>query len=330
MKKDIFIFNSGKLCRKDNTLMFEGEEGKKYIPVNDVKSIYVFGEVDINKSFLEFMCSSKIMIHFYNYYDYYVGTFYPREFLNSGYVVLKQSEAYLDYGKRVNIARKFIVGAVNNILQVLKYYNRRNCDMSLEIEEISDLLTALQFQETIETIMAVEGNVRQIYYKCFNKILNDDDFKFESRTRRPPKDRINSLISFGNSMLYSLTLSEIYQTQLDPRIGYLHTTNDRRFSLNLDISEIFKPIIVDRTIFSVINKKMITKKDFNKDLGSIILKDEGRMKFIREFNDKLEVTIKHPQLPNRVSYKRLIRMEAYKLQKLITEGEQYVPFLAKW
>jgi len=259
-----------------------------------------------------------------------VGTFYPREFLNSGYVVLKQSEAYLDYGKRVNIARKFIVGAVNNILQVLKYYNRRNCDMSLEIEEISDLLTALQFQETIETIMAVEGNVRQIYYKCFNKILNDDDFKFESRTRRPPKDRINSLISFGNSMLYSLTLSEIYQTQLDPRIGYLHTTNDRRFSLNLDISEIFKPIIVDRTIFSVINKKMITKKDFNKDLGSIILKDEGRMKFIREFNDKLEVTIKHPQLPNRVSYKRLIRMEAYKLQKLITEGEQYVPFLAKW
>ena len=185
MKKDIFIFNSGKLCRKDNTLMFEGEEGKKYIPVNDVESIYVFGEVDINKSLLEFMCSSKIMIHFYNYYDYYVGTFYPREFLNSGYVVLKQSEAYLDYDRRVNIARKFIVGATNNILQVLKYYNRRSCDMSLEIEEITSLLAALQFQETIETIMAVEGNVRQIYYKCFNKILNDKDFEFESRTRTP-------------------------------------------------------------------------------------------------------------------------------------------------
>ena len=327
---DIFIFNNGKLYRKDNTLMFEGEEGKKYIPVNDVESIYVFGEVDINKRFLEFICSSKIMIHFYNYYDYYVGTFYPREFLNSGYVILKQSEAYLDYSKRVNIARKFIVGATNNILQVLKYYNRRNCDVSSEIEEITVLLASLQFQETIETIMAVEGNVRQIYYKCFNKILNDEDFEFESRSRRPPKDRINSLISFGNSMLYTLTLSQIYQTQLDPRIGYLHTTNDRRFSLNLDISEIFKPIIVDRTIFLLINKKIITKKDFNKDLGGIILKDEGRMKFIKEFNDKLETTIKHPQLSNRVSYKRLIRMEAYKLQKLITEGEQYVPFLAKW
>ncbi len=330
MKKDIFIFNSGKLCRKDNTLMFEGEEGKKYIPVNDVESIYIFGEVDINKSLLEFMCSSKIMIHFYNYYDYYVGTFYPREFLNSGYVILKQSEAYLDYDKRVDIARKFIVGAANNILQVLKYYNRRNCDLSSEMEEITTLYEALQLQKTVETIMAVEGNIRQVYYKCFNKILNDEDFEFESRSKRPPKDRINSLISFGNSMIYSLTLSQIYQTQLDPRIGYLHTTNDRRFSLNLDISEIFKPIIVDRTIFLVINKKIITKKDFNKDLGGIILKDEGRMKFIKEFNDKLEATINHPQLPNRVSYKRLIRMEAYKLQKLVTEDEPYVPFSAKW
>lgn len=330
MKKDIFIFNSGKLCRKNDTLMFDGEKGKKYIPVNDVESIYIFGEVDINKSLLEFMCTSKIMLHFYNYYEYYVGTFYPREYLNSGYVILKQSEAYLNYDKRVIIARSFIDGAVKNILQILKYYNRRQCALDAEIEEIDKLAVELQIQNTIENVMAIEGNVRQIYYSSFNKILNSDDFIFTVRTRRPPKDSINSLISFGNSMLYTLVLSQIYQTQLDPRIGYLHSTNDRRFSLNLDIAEIFKPIIVDRTIFSVINKKIITKKDFNKDLGGIILKDEGRMKFIKEFNDKLETTIKHPNLSSRVSYKRLIRLEAYKLQKFITEDQTYYPFIAKW
>lgn len=330
MKKDIFIFNNGRLCRKNDTLMFEGEEGKKYIPVNDVESIYIFGEVDVNKSLLEFICSNKIILHFYNYYEYYVGTFYPREHLNSGYVILKQSEAYLDYEKRVVIAKTFIDGAIKNILQVLKYYKRRECDLDNEIEEISNLLDSLQMQNTIETIMAIEGNVRQLYYKCFNKIIDDNDFIFTARTKRPPKDSINSLISFGNSMLYTLVLSQIYQTQLDPRIGYLHSTNDRRFSLNLDIAEIFKPIIVDRTIFSVINKKIITKKDFNKDLGNIMLKDEGRMKFIKEFNEKLETTIKHPDIPNRVSYKRLIRLEAYKLQKFITEDERYLPFVAKW
>jgi CRISPR-associated protein Cas1 len=330
VKKDMFVFNNGRLCRKDNTLMFEGEEGKKYIPVNNVESIYIFGEVDVNKSFLEFVCSNKITIHFFNYYEYYVGTFYPREYLNSGYVILKQSEAYLNYEKRVIIAKTFIDGAIKNILQVLKYYERRNSNLEGEIEEITNLLDTLQLQSTIETIMAIEGNVRQVYYKSFNKILDDEDFAFTSRTKRPPKDRINSLISFGNSMLYTLVLSQLYQTQLDPRIGYLHSTNDRRFSLNLDVAEIFKPIIVDRTIFSVINKKIITKKDFNKDLGSIILSDEGRMKFIKEFNEKLETTIKYPNFPNRVSYKRLIRLEAYKLQKFITEDEQYLPFIAKW
>lgn len=330
MKKDIFIFNSGKLCRKNDTLMFEGTEGKKYIPVNDVECIYIFGEVDINKSLLEFLCSSKIMLHFYNYYEYYVGTFYPREFLNSGFVILRQGEAYLNYEKRVFIAKTFIEGAVKNILQVLKYYDRRNCNLEEEINQINNLYEVLEKQIEIESIMAVEGNVRQLYYQCFNKIMNDSDFEFTTRSKRPPKDSINSLISFGNSMLYTLVLSQIYQTQLDPRIGYLHSTNDRRFSLNLDIAEIFKPIIVDRTIFSVINKKIITKKDFNMELGGIILKEDGRMKFIKELNEKLETTIKHPDLPNRVSYKRLIRLEAYKLQKFITEDEIYYPFIAKW
>ena len=330
MKKDIFIFNSGRLSRKNDTLMFEGSEGKKYIPVNDVECIYIFGEVDINKSLLEFLCSSKIMLHFYNYYEYYVGTFYPREYLNSGFVILKQSEAYLNYEKRITLAKAFISGAVKNILQVLKYYNRRSCELDEVIDQISTLFQAIDKQMNVESLMAVEGNVRQLYYGCFNKIMNDNDFEFVSRTKRPPKDRINSLISFGNSIIYTLTLSQIYQTQLDPRIGYLHSTNNRRFSLNLDIAEIFKPIIVDRTIFSVINKKIITKKDFNNNLGGIILKEEGRMRFIKEMNEKLETTIKHPDLPSRVSYKRLIRLETYKVQKYITEDKVYEPFVAKW
>ncbi len=330
MKKDIYIFNGGRLVRKDNTLLFEGVEGKKYIPVNNIESIYIFGEVDINKSLLEFLCTNEIVLHFYNYYEYYVGSFYPRECLNSGFVTLRQSEFYIDYNKRLFIAKQFIDGSAKNIIQVLRYYNSRNADLSQEIEEILQTLDLLSGQETIEQAMAIEGNIREKYYKCFNKIINDKSFAYTSRTKRPPKDKINSLISFGNSMLYTIVLSQIYQTNLDSRIGYLHSTNNRRFSLNLDLAEIFKPIIVDRTIFSVINKKIITAKDFNKDLGGIILKDEGRMKFVKELNDKLETTIKHPSLENKVSYKRLIRLEAYKLQKHITEGEVYEPFIARW
>lgn len=330
MKRSIYIFSSGKLVQKNNTILFDGEDGKKYLPVADIDSIYIFGEVDINKQFLEFACKNQIILHFYNYYEYYVGSFYPREHLNSGYVLLRQCECYNDFDKRLDLAKSFVRGSIKNIVTVLKYYNRRGIDLNSDIEKISALLEKGMQQSSVETLMAFEGNCRQEYYKCFNKILNNDDFTFTQRSKRPPRDRINSLISFGNSIIYTQTLSQIYQTQLDPRIGYLHSTNERRFTLNLDIAEIFKPIITDRAIFSLINKKIITKKDFSKELGGILLNESGRKKFIEAINEKLNMTINYPGLDLRVSYKKLIRMECYKLQKYFTEGIVYEPFEMRW
>lgn len=90
MKKELYVFNSGFLRRKDNTIMFETDEGKKYFPVEEIESVFIFGEVDINKRFLEFMTEKNICVHFFNRYEYYVGTYYPREHYNSGIVILKQ------------------------------------------------------------------------------------------------------------------------------------------------------------------------------------------------------------------------------------------------
>ena len=178
--------------------------------------------------------------------------------------------------------------------------------------------------------MAIEGNIRETYYKTFGKIIKNKEFEFKVRSRRPPLDRINALISFGNSLMYSTVLGEIYETHLDPRIGYLHSTNMRRFTLNLDVAEVFKPIIVDRIIFSLLNRNVITEKDFEKSLNGILLSEKGKMKFLKEYNDKLYSTIKHRKLNRNVSYKRLIRMELYKIQKHIMEDEPYEGFVMNW
>lgn len=330
MKKDIYVFQNGQLSRKDNTLCLKIEEKKHYIPVKDVESIHFFGEVDVNKSLLEFATEYHIVLHYYNYYGYYAGSYYPREYLNSGYVLLQQCSAYLDYGQRLYLARSFIQGAVESILQVLKYYDRRGKDVRDTIVQIEDLLNVLEEQDSVEKIMAIEGNIRQIYYQSFNKIIEKEDFIFIKRSKRPPTDKINALISFGNTIVYNTVLSQIYQTQLDPRIGFLHATNNRRFSLNLDIAELFKPVLVDRTIFSLLNRKQITTKDFRKELGGIILKDNARKLFIQEINNKLDTTVDLPAIGHRVSYKGLIRMEAYKIQKYLTEGQVYLPFVMRW
>lgn len=331
MKETIYIFSSGTLKRKDNTLYFEtAEKEKKFIPVEHVREIYAFGEVDINKRILDFLSQKEIMFSYFNYYGYYMGTFYPREHYNSGYMILRQAEHYMDAEKRIVIARAFVDGAVKNTLKILKYYNRRNKDCTPFIEEIEVLEKEIETSKDIEQLMAVEGKVKKTYYSSFPLIIDNPDFSFEKRTRRPPEDKINALISFTNSIIYTSVLSEIYQTHLDPRIGYLHATNFRRFTLNLDVAEIFKPVIGDRTIFSAINKKIIQSKDFEKDMGGIILTEKGRKKFLEHLDERMKQTIKHSKMKRHVSYRRLMRLELYKLEKHLMGEETYKPFVMDW
>lgn len=331
MKGTIFVFTSGELRRKQNTIYFEGEGGiKKFIPIENISEIHIFGEVTINKEILEFLSQNEIILHFYNYYGYYVGSFYPREHYNSGFMILKQAEHYLDSKKRLELAKKFIFGAVSNIEKVLNYYRSRAVLLDDIILKIQSLKELLNMQNQIESLMAIEGNIREVYYNSFDRIVEDENFSMDDRSKRPPKNRMNAMISFGNSLLYTTILSEIYKTHLDPRIGYLHSTNFRRFTLNLDVAEVFKPIIVDRVIFYLLNKQMIKPNDFDQRLGGLYLKETGRKTFVEKFEERLNTTIKHRKIGKDVSYRRLLRLELYKIEKHLLGEEEYEPFISEW
>ena len=333
MSNRIYIVSSGDLKRKQNTVLFENETGeKKYIPVETTHELMIFGEVNLNKKFLDFASQHHIVIHFFNYYGYYSGTYYPREHMNSGYMILKQTETYLDSKRRLEIAVKIVEGSVKNILKVLDYYVRRKNNEKIKQirSQIKELYSRISEQDSTEKLMAIEGNIRDKYYSVFDEILEDDCFKFETRTRRPPKNRINALISFGNSLLYTTVLSEIYKTHLDPRISFLHATNFRRFSLNLDIAEIFKPILVDRMLFSLVNKGELKNKHFEKRMGGIVMNEIGVKIFSKEFEERLQRTIKHKKIGKHVSNRRLLRLELYKLEKHLIGEEEYNPFIWEW
>lgn len=330
MKKSIYIFSNGELRRKGNTLYYETNEGKRYIPVEDVGEILIFGEVDFNKRLLEFLSQKELLLHYFNYHGYYMGTFYPREHLNSGYMVLRQAEHYLDEGKRLVLARQFVNGAVKNMRQVLKYYENRGRPLDKSIARIEEFAAVLANCADIQELMAIEGNIRETYYSAFDTIIGDPVFAFERRTRRPPQNFLNTLISFANSIIYVAVLSEIYRTHLDPRIGYLHATNFRRLTLNLDVAEIFKPLIADRAIFSVIGRKEISEEDFESGTEGISLKDKGKKALIAEIERKFETTFNHREIGRQVSYRRLIRLELYKLEKHLIGETPYEPFVARW
>lgn len=331
MKRSYYLFSSGTLNRQDNSLLLETQNGeKKYIPVETVGEINVFGELQVNKRALEFLTQHNIVLHFFNYYDYYVGSFYPREHLNSGFMILKQAQHYLEPEKRFYLAYKFFEGAAKNMIKVLKYYEKRDKPVGEALKSIENLLKSAQGMTDINELMAIEGNIRQVYYHSFDAILQDEEFTFTSRTRKPPQNQLNALISFGNSFLYSICLTEIYQTHLDPRIGYLHATNFRRFTLNLDLAEIFKPILVDRVIFTLVGKGMIKSKDFDRKAGGLILTQEGMRTFVEQWENKLNSTVTLKSLGRPCSYRRLIRLELYKLEKHFMGEKDYDPLTAEW
>ncbi len=331
MKKSLYLNASGTLERKQNTLFLELETGEtRYFPIEQIAEIHCFGEVNLNKRLLEYLTRQGVPVHFYNYYEYYVGTYYPREHNHSGYLTLKQAEHYLDEAKRLELARRFVQGGLQNIRRVLRYYASRGKEVADVDDAVDRHLTRLEEAQSVEQLMQVEGQAREVYYTAFDRILENEDFAFESRSRRPPANRMNALISFGNSLMYTLALSEIYRTHLDPRIGFLHATNYRRFSLNLDVAEVFKPILVDRTILSVLAKQQIRAEHFGEELGGVYLNEEGRKIFLQAWEEHLQSTFTHRRLKRKVSYRTAVRLDLYKIEKHLIGEKPYEPFVAYW
>lgn len=322
------------MSRKDNTLKFtpvdeEGNEGTpKYIPVEGVDNLYAFGALDANSALYNFLGKEQISVHFFDYYEHYTGSFLPKEYLLSGKVLVAQVEAYSKTKKRMVIAQRFVEGAAFNMLKNLRYYGNRGRDTSILVEKIEDLCLQIPATADVETLMGIEGNIRMSYYEAFDGIIND--FEMGNRTKQPPSNEVNAMVSFVNMLCYTLCLDMIYHTQLNPTISFLHEPGYRRFSLALDLAEIFKPILADRLIFSLLNKKVIQENDFDRQLNRCLLKETGRKKVLKSWDEKINETIKHRSLGRNVSYRHLVKLECYKLVKHVLGMEEYKPFRAWW
>lgn len=324
-----YITSMGELTRKDNSLCFRKNGKNVYIPVENTKEIYCLNEVSINTKLLDFLAANNIIVHFFNYFEGYSGSFYPRNQYNSGKLLVKQVECFSS--RRLDIAKAIVKGIGNNISEVLYHYYKHD---KKEVKDTIDWIKN-EFYERVEKgndireVMAAEGEVWQRFYGDFKYIL-PEDFIMNKRVKRPPDNPINALISFGNTLLYTKTISSIYRTHLDQRISFLHEPSEGIFSLSLDISEVFKPVVVYKTIFELVNnKKLKVEKHFDKKVNYCLLNEEGRNIFITAFEERLESVFNHPKLKRKVSYRTAIKLDCYKLIKFIMEDKEFVPFNAK-
>ena len=324
-----YITSMGELSRKDNSLCFRKNGKNIYIPIENTKEIYCLNEISINSKLLDFFGKNNIVVHFFNFYGGYSGSFYPKNQYNSGKLLVKQVEKFKN--NRIEIAKAIVKGIGANIDEVLyHYYKHGKSEVKDCIDWIrEDLYKLVDKTENIKELLAYEGEIWMRFYSMFQYFINED-FILNKRVKRPPDNPINALISFGNTLLYTKTISAIYRTHLDQRISFLHEPSEGRFSLSLDISEVFKPVIVYKTIFDLVNNKRIqVAKHFEKSLNYCILNEEGRQIFIESFENRIESTFLQTKLNRKISYRTAIKLDCYKLIKNILENKEFIPFSFK-
>jgi CRISPR-associated protein Cas1 len=287
-----------------------------------------------------------------SYYGKFKGRLSP-PFSKNALLRLAQYRAHTDMSRRCELARRFVIGKLSNQRTILQRYNRRQSDteMSHAIDQVADLLyqlTTLPVAEAgsirplasgdnriegtpLESILGMEGAGSAAYFSCFGKLIaNPEQWPFVGRIKRPPTDPVNSLLSFGYSLLTSQVASAVQLVGFDHFVGYLHSSFYGRPALALDIIEEFRPIIVDSVVLTMLNKRMLTTDDFVVELGAYRLKNEKRKIFFTQFEERLSEEIKHPTFGYHVTYRRCIELQARLVAKFLTgEIDEYPPFIVR-
>jgi CRISPR-associated protein Cas1 len=331
MDRNYHVFSDGRLERSDDTLrLVPDDDGEKqYIPIENAEAFFLHGQIDFNTRLMSFLNDRTVALHVFGWEDYYSGSVMPKRGQTSGKTVVNQVRAYENSEHRRQLAAAIVRGSIHNMRTNVVYYNGRDHDLDGVVEELDTVVERVDEGLPVDELLGTEATARKAYYRSFNDIL-PSEFQLNKREYDPPPNEINSLISFGNSLVYANCVSAIRATALDPTISYLHEPGERRYSLSLDLADLFKPVLADRVLFRLLNRNQISENDFETELGSCLLNESGRETYTKEFEETLERTVEHPTLNRKVSYQYLMRLEAYKLKKHLLTGEVYDPFQRWW
>jgi len=322
----LYLLNNTKISRHDNTLRVAPAEGKaRNFPVETLKHIIVIGSTTFNTELATFLGKNSVRVSFLDFYGNFSGSLEAATLHASGAVHLAQARIILEEEKRLALAKLILGGASQNLLNNLRYYSYRGKEeVKPIIEEIQAHRTSLLAAKSIEQLMGHEGMARQTYYSAWGLI--NPLLKIEKRTRQPPTDRINALISFCNGLVYSVCKHQLSQTHLDLTLSFIHAPTQARASLSLDLAEIFKPIIADKQlIFGMINRHMLEDGDFDEQAGICLLSEKGRRKVVEEFREKMD----KEEIEGMRGWRAVILREAFRLQAHVLGMEAYSPYIHK-
>lgn len=322
MKKTKYFFSSGKIKRVDNSVVFENEYKKIKLPIEGLKELHFYSSIEFNDSFLSLMAKHNVDIFVYDFYGNQIGAFYNQKKMKNAKILIKQVEFF--QRNRLYIAKEIVRGLNKSIERILlNYYKNKKRELKKNLSLLKQQYAEIDDIKEINELMLLEGRIWKNLYDNIPYLINDK-LTFKGRTKRPPLDEINALISFLNTVLYNKTFSKIQSTSIYPEVSFLHEPLDRKNSLALDIAEVFKVDFSYRIIFKLVNKKMLKEEHFRSVGSAIFLNEEGKRLVLKEVNKKLNETKFDAHLKREISFEHRIKLEVYKIVKTICEGEPYI------
>ena len=287
-------------------------------PLKDVSQLVLCGNVSISAQCLHLLCDRSIPVVHLSMGHWFYGVTAGIG-LRNAYDRAAQFAAAADDGRRLALARAFVRAKTQNQRTLL----RRNTDSRIDeaLGDMQRLIGRIEACPDVDALMGVEGSIAAHYFAHWASMLSAgparDAFAPECRNRRPPRDPVNAMLSFGYALLAKETTVALLAEGLDPHWGFLHRPRHGRPALALDLMEEFRPLIVDSAVLSAVNTGMVAPGDFVTGAGGCAMKDAARKALIRAYEMRLDQMVTHPVFDYRCSWRAVIRVQARLLAKTL-------------
>lgn len=307
------------------------------VPLLKVSSIVLFGRVSVTPDAMQSLLEHQIDLCFLTAFGKYIGRMQPPV---SGNSLLRKAQfrAAESAHQCLKFSQGFIKGKLANMRVLLVRQAREEQEGSERHRALDAAITRIKLAESslaraqdVDQARGYEGEASAQYFGVFDHLIKQNGLTFEKRLKRPPTDPVNAMLSFGYALLANDLHSAINIVGLDPYVGYLHADRHGKPSLALDLMEEFRALVVDSVVLTMINKRMVTPDDFDRQLGGVCnMKDAARRTFLRQYEERKLTEFRHPIFNYKMSYRQAFEMQTRILAKALKgEIEEYVPLLTK-
>ncbi|MCB7317458.1 type I-C CRISPR-associated endonuclease Cas1c [Lacrimispora sp. 210928-DFI.3.58] len=322
----------------ENAVVLDGEQEIGKVPLHNFEAIVSFGYRGASPALMGACAERNISLCFLTPQGKFLARVTGKV---RGNVLLRKIQCRVsdDPARSLLIARNCILGKIYNSRWVLERAIREH-GMQIDAERVKrasaflqEAMVPVRTCEGQERLRGLEGEAASIYFSVFNEMIQQQksDFVFKGRTRRPPLDNVNAMLSFVYTLLASMTASALETVGLDPYIGFMHTDRPGRVSLALDLIEELRPVLADRFVLTLINKRIVNKRDFvKKENGAILMDDDARKRILTEWQERKKDTITHPFLNEKVEWGMVPFVQSMLLARYLRgDLEEYPPFFWK-